>query len=214
MRYSARFIAKAAVIAALYTALTLAVYPISYGMLQFRVSEALMLLAALTPAAVPGLFIGCILANLFGGLGIIDIVFGSTATLLAALAICRIAARQAPVPGDPLPGGIRSRAEWGRAAVLPLPAILFNGIIVGGYLPFVIPEIRGLASSLWIVLAASIGSVMAGEAAVTFVIGLPLYFGIRKTGLFKDDMREKPFAVLFRKDRGTDGAGKTGGHGE
>ncbi|MBR1602772.1 MAG: QueT transporter family protein [Synergistaceae bacterium] len=75
-----------ALIAALYAALTIALEPISYGPLQFRVSEALTLLPFYMGEAVPGLFIGCALANLFGGFGLPDIVFGSLATLLAALA--------------------------------------------------------------------------------------------------------------------------------
>ena len=71
-------------IAALYAALTIALAPISFGPVQFRVAEALTLLPFFMPEAIPGLFIGCLLANFTGGFGIIDIVFGSAATLLAA----------------------------------------------------------------------------------------------------------------------------------
>ena len=72
-------------IAALYAALTIALAPISYGPIQLRVSEALTLLPFYMPEAIPGLFIGCIFANFFGGFGIIDILFGSLATLIAAI---------------------------------------------------------------------------------------------------------------------------------
>ena len=75
----------AAVTAALYTALTLIAAPISFGNIQFRISEALCILPYFFPQAIPGLFIGCIFSNLFGGMGIFDIVFGSLATLLAAI---------------------------------------------------------------------------------------------------------------------------------
>ena len=72
-------------IAALYTVLTILLAPISYGPVQCRVSEALTLLPFYFPEAVPGLFIGCVLSNFIGGFGLVDIVFGSAATLLAAV---------------------------------------------------------------------------------------------------------------------------------
>ena len=77
-------IAYAAVIAAVYVVLTLIFAPISYGPIQVRVSEALCVLPIFTPAAVPGIFIGCLLANALGGLVIWDVVFGSLASLAAA----------------------------------------------------------------------------------------------------------------------------------
>ena len=92
-----RFITRAAVIAAIYCALTLLLRPISYGEVQLRVSEALTILPVLTPAAVPGLFIGCLLANLLGGSTVIDIVFGSLATLGAAQSACSGGARAGAV---------------------------------------------------------------------------------------------------------------------
>lgn len=79
-----RQIALGAAVAALYCVLCLALQPISYNIVQFRVSEALCVLAIFFPSAVPGLFVGCLLANLLGGAGILDVVFGSLATLLAA----------------------------------------------------------------------------------------------------------------------------------
>lgn len=105
-----RNLTRAAVIAAAYCALTLLLRPISYGEIQLRVSEALTLLPILTPAAVPGLFMGCLLANLLGGSTIIDIVFGSLATLCAALATRKL--RNKPV----------------LAALAP---VLFNAVIIG-----------------------------------------------------------------------------------
>ena len=81
------YITQGAVIAAAYFALCMLVAPIAYGPIQFRVSEALMLLPALTPAGVPGLFVGCLLFNLLNpaALGPIDVIFGSLATLIAAV---------------------------------------------------------------------------------------------------------------------------------
>ena len=84
--FTARSITLSAAIAALYAALTLLLAPISYGDWQCRVSEALTMLPLLMPQAIPGLIVGCILANLLGpSAGIIDIVFGSLATLIAAI---------------------------------------------------------------------------------------------------------------------------------
>ena len=71
-------------ISALYVVVTLIFAPISYGPIQVRVSEALTLLPFFDPRAIFALFIGCLIANIFGGLGIYDIVFGSLLTLLAA----------------------------------------------------------------------------------------------------------------------------------
>ena len=72
------------IIGALYVALTLAFLPISFGAIQFRISEALVILPVFTPAAIPGVFIGCLLANWLGAAALPDIIFGSLATLLGA----------------------------------------------------------------------------------------------------------------------------------
>lgn len=77
-------LAQGAVIAALYVALTLIFAPISFGAVQLRVSEALTILPLFTPAAIPGLFVGCVLANLIAGAVVWDVVFGSLATLIGA----------------------------------------------------------------------------------------------------------------------------------
>lgn len=79
-----RSLCVSAIIAALYAALTLLLAPISYGAIQCRISEALTLLPMLLPQAIPGLFVGCIIANLLTA-NVLDVIFGSLATLLAAL---------------------------------------------------------------------------------------------------------------------------------
>ena len=111
--WSTKFLCQGAAIAGLYAALTILLAPISFGAngaLQLRVSEALTLLPMLTPAAVPGLFVGCLAANLICGAPLADIVFGSLATLLAALLTRRL------------------RKTLYLAA---LPPVLCNGVIVG-----------------------------------------------------------------------------------
>ena len=109
-------LASGAMIAALYAALTVALAPISYGPVQFRVSEALTLLPWYLPEAVPGLFVGCVVANFFGGYGVVDMVFGSLATLIGALLT-----RKAP-----------------RLWLAALPPVVSNMLIIGAMLHFLI----------------------------------------------------------------------------
>ena len=104
-----RSLCVSAVIAALYAALTLLLAPISYGPIQLRLSEAMTLLPMVLPLAVPGLFVGCLIANLYTGM-LTDIVFGSLATLLAAIGTYLL--RKKPI----------------LAAACP---IIANGVIVG-----------------------------------------------------------------------------------
>ncbi len=82
--FTAKRCARAGVIAALYALLTVALQSFSFGIFQFRVSEALTVLPAIFPEAIPALFIGCLIANILGN-GIYDIFIGSFATLVAAL---------------------------------------------------------------------------------------------------------------------------------
>ena len=81
---SAKVLCRAGVIAALYVALNYLLQPFSFGILQFRVSEALTVLPLLFPEAIPALFVGCVISNLIGN-GIYDIIIGSLATLIAAV---------------------------------------------------------------------------------------------------------------------------------
>ena len=147
---SVRYLVQAALIAALYAALTLALQPISFSATgQVRVSEALTVLPFFTPAAVPGLFVGCLLANLIGGYGILDIVFGSLATLLAALA---------------------ARKLRGWPYLVPLPSVLFNAAIVGPMLSYV----TGFP------MLPTVGYVVLGQLAACYVLGLPLLYLLRR----------------------------------
>ena len=112
----------AALIAALYTALTLLVAPLSFGPVQIRISEALTVLPAVCPPAVLGLTLGCFLSNLLGffiganPLGLVDSAIGTLATLLAAICVYYMA-----------------KALKGKALLwlAPLPPIVFNGLIIG-----------------------------------------------------------------------------------
>ncbi|MEW5705395.1 MAG: QueT transporter family protein [Actinomycetota bacterium] len=135
-RDNVSYLTRGAVIAALYVALTITppLNAISYGQIQFRISEALNVLAFFEPAAIPGLFVGCMLANALGiplgnSLGIIDVIFGSFLTLISAYLIWKIkkplVALLAPVIINAL--GVALELNW----VLGLPywaSVLFVGI--------------------------------------------------------------------------------------
>ena len=111
---STLFLVQAAAIAAVYVVLTLVFAPFSYGEVQVRISEALTILPFFTPAAVPGLFVGCIIANILGGGIPVDIIFGSIATLIGAVFTYKL----------------RNSSKW----LAPVPPIAANTVIV----PFVL----------------------------------------------------------------------------
>ncbi|WP_130861992.1 QueT transporter family protein [Bacilliculturomica massiliensis] len=139
------FLIQSAVIAALYAALTLALAPFSYGVMQVRISEALTVLPFFTPAAVPGLFVGCLLANIIGPYGLADVIGGSLTTLIAAFLSYKLR---------------------GRPLLVPLPPVAANGLIMGCMLHYVF----GVPVALW----ACILGVALGELIACYGIGYPL----------------------------------------
>ena len=161
-------IATAAVVAAAYAALTIALAPISYGALQFRVSEALTVLPFFMPCTIWGLWIGCILANLYTGT-VADIVFGSLATLLAALCTAWF--------------GKRGNTVKNRILGCLMP-VVFNALIVGAVLTWGY-QIQEFSDPL-----ASFGfnalTVGLGEAGVLYLIGYTLLLQLPKIKLFRE----------------------------
>ncbi|SHH01138.1 QueT transporter family protein [Tepidibacter thalassicus] len=89
MKITTKSIVKIGLIAAVYAAITISIAPISYGLIQFRVSEVMTLLAFVDPIYIPGLVLGCVISNMFSSLGIIDIVVGSTATFISVYMISK-----------------------------------------------------------------------------------------------------------------------------
>ncbi len=154
------FLTRAAVIAALYAALTYAasIVNLAYGPIQFRFSEALTVLACFTPAAIPGLTVGCFLGNLGSPFGPIDWVVGSTATLLAAL--CTYFTRKI---------GGKLACLWA-----PLFSTVFNAVLVGAEIAFTSPN------GGWAVFGVNALQVGVGELAVCCLLGIPLYFLIQR----------------------------------
>ena len=136
-------ITQGAVIAALYVALTLVFAPISFGPIQVRIAEALCILPMFTPAAIPGLFIGCLIANFIGGGIILDVVFGSLATLIGAAL-----------------GYLLRRNRW----LVPVPAVIANALIV----PFVLRFGYGVVDVAIPVLMIQI---LAGEILGCYILG-------------------------------------------
>ena len=133
-----KMMAQGAVIAAVYVVLTLVFAPISFGAVQFRISEALCILPFFTVAAVPGVSIGCLLANILAGAALPDIVFGTLATLIGAIVSYRL----------------RNISKW----LVCVPPILANAIIIS----FVLKFAYGLTDLIpYMMLTVGIGEVLA-----------------------------------------------------
>ncbi|MDD6571229.1 MAG: QueT transporter family protein [Thermoflexaceae bacterium] len=147
------YMLQAAMIAAIYVVLVIIFDYWSFGPIQFRVAEALTILPFFTLAAIPGLFIGCFLANFLGGAILVDIIFGSIATLLGAVGtyLCS-----------------KIKAKW----LAPLPPIIANTLIV----PFVLKYGYGAEEAVpYMMLTVGIG-----EVIVCGVLGMMLLFVLEK----------------------------------
>ena len=124
------FLAQASMIAAIYVVLTYLFAPFSFGEIQVRISEALTILPLFTPAAVPGLFIGCLIGNILGGAILPDIVFGSAGTLIGALLTYSLR-EQKPILG-PIPPIAANTVivpfvlRFGYGVNLPIPFMMFT----------------------------------------------------------------------------------------
>lgn len=145
------FLVQGAAIAAIYVVLTVVFAPFGFGEIQLRVSEALTILPYFTPAAIPGLFIGCIIGNTLGGAIPVDVVFGSLATLIAAAGTYLLR---------------RNRY------LAPVPPIVANALIV----PFVLRFGYGVPLPIpFMILTVGIGEVLSCG-----VMGMVLLFALEK----------------------------------
>ena len=143
---------QAAMIAAIYVVLTFIFTPISFGEIQIRIAEALTILPVFTPAAIPGLFIGCLIGNILGGAILPDIIFGSIATLIGAIFTYQL----------------RNKTKF----LTPLPPILSNTMIV----PFVLYYGYGVNLPIPFMML----TVGVGEIIGCGVLGLILYTALNK----------------------------------
>ncbi len=151
----------AGIIACLYAVLTLmpGLNALAFGPVQLRVSEVMTVLAVFTPWAVPGLTIGCLIANMIGSPMILDMIFGTAATFFAAVATYKLRKRTIP------------------AIIMPA---LFNGVIIGSMITAFYSE---TAFSIKLLLF-NMCSVAAGELIVCVVLGYPLIKILRKYKIF------------------------------
>lgn len=135
-KLTARELSAAGLIASLYTILSLVFLPISFGVYQIRIAEALTVLPFLTRAAIPGLYIGCLLANIFGGMGWLDIVFGPIITLAAAV-LTRLVCRLSRSTVNSLLAGLPIIFMWGGALYFLTSFKMTLGTAVGSVLSIV-----------------------------------------------------------------------------
>jgi uncharacterized membrane protein len=159
---STRKLTRGALIAALYVGLTYlsTIFGLSSGAIQFRISEALCILPIFMPEAIPGLFIGCIIANVISGCVLWDIVFCSIATLIGAVVAYTL--RNLP-----------DRLKW----LATLPNMIANVVIV----PFVLMYAYGVEAGFF-VLALSVG---IGEVVCGVIGGTLLYYSVKDLGIFR-----------------------------
>lgn len=146
------FLTQAAMIAAIYVVLTYVFAPFSFGEVQIRISEALTILPLFTPAAIPGLFVGCLVGNILGGAILPDIIFGSIATLIGAIGTYMLR---------------HQKSVYGT-----LPPIIANIVIV----PFVLRYGYGVALPIPFMML----TVGIGEVASCLVLGLVLYTALSR----------------------------------
>ena len=146
------FLTQAAMIAAIYVVLTYVFAPFSFGEVQIRIAEALTILPVFTPAAIPGLFVGCIVGNILGGAILPDIIFGSIATLIGAFFTYQL----------------RNKSRF----LAPLPPIIANTVIV----PFVLRYGYGVALPIPFMML----TVGVGEVVGCGVLGLVLYTALNR----------------------------------
>ncbi len=151
-----RCLTEAAIVGALYVALTLVSKPLTFGFVEIRFSEALCVLPFFIPSSVWGLFVGCLIVNIFSG-SIVDIILGSLATLIGAYLTSKI------------------KNKW----LCPIPTVLSNTI----FIPFVIMtymESWHTPTYLFNVLG-----VFASEIVSVYVLGLILLVALEKNKFFK-----------------------------
>ena len=155
-KFTTRDLTLAAVLAAVYAALTITLPVPQYGAVQIRFAEALTVLPFLFPAATPGLFVGCIIANLFSPF-VLDVVFGSMATLLACLVTYKL----------------RNIRFKGLALAASLPPVLFNAVIIGIEIAVMFPD-PSSSAPIWLACITNGISVGIGELISCTVLGVLL----------------------------------------
>ena len=147
----------AALIAAMYVVLTYisASFGLAYGAIQLRFSEALCILPLFSPAAIYGLSLGCLISNIGSSLGIMDMLFGTVATVLASLST--YAMRKLP------------------KVISLLPPVLINALFVGAQIAIFSGESGFISSFIYVAI---------GQAIVVYALGIPLFYLVKKAKIF------------------------------
>ena len=172
--FATRDLCMAALIAALYAVLTIFLPVPQFGGIQFRVGEAMTVLPFLFPAATPGLFVGCFLANLIASpLGLVDAVFGSMATLLACLATQRMPNR------------------W----LASFPPVIANAAIVAGVIAW---SLTGFTPAFWPAYAWNALTVGLGELAACVILGQLLLFALPRISALRPYIPAKRLSSLVK----------------
>ena len=176
--FNVRKVAFSAVIAALYAVLTIVLMPLSYGAVQIRFSEVLCILPFFFPFSVWGLFVGCIVANIFSPYPL-DLVVGPIASLLAGLGTMYI-------------GRLNIRDKTSTKALACFPPVFFNAVLIGAMIAYIMIS-EGATESFWITFLASGLFVALGQSIVMFVLGLPLMVYLPRTKIIDklNDLYEK-----------------------
>lgn len=156
-KINVKFIARTAMLAALYTAITLAIAPFAYGAIQFRISEILVLLVFFDKKHFWGLTLGCFIANCFSPLGVYDIVFGTIATAISLAGIIFIRNKL----GDNMKSLL----------IASLSPVIFNGIIVGLELTILFKEMPFVLNAAYVAI---------GELVTVSVVGVAIMSKIGK----------------------------------
>ena len=165
---------RCAVIAAVYVVLCLVLAPFSYGAVQVRIAEALCLLPVFGAEYIVGVTLGCFLANLFGST-ILDVVFGTLATLLACLVTYKL--RNVRIKGLAIPAS--------------LPPVLFNAVIVGVEITLFFTDYRAMSAPVWLLCLGNGISVGVGELISCTVLGVALVKLIESNAALKRVFTEK-----------------------
>jgi len=183
-KLTARELSAAGLIASLYTILSLVFLPISFGVYQVRIAEALTVLPFLTRAAIPGLYIGCLLANIFGGMGWLDIVFGPIITLAAAV-LTRLVCRLSRTTVSALLAGLPIIFMWGGALYFLTSFKMTLGTAVGSVLSIVslllmtfavIRQSHNTSSRASVLILKLLSVIIAAVSIVLLITTSDLYF--------------------------------------
>lgn len=153
---NSKYLAEVAIIATIYIILTMSLSWISYGQIQFRVAEALLVLVLFRKSGPAGLVLGCLIANIFSPFGWPDIVFGTLGSVLAVYGIYRL--------------------KNMNIFIALLPGVIFNALLVA-------LELKLFVNLPYFLSAAYVG---IGQAVVIYALGIPLYYALKKIGFKND----------------------------